>query len=63
LIFEAYNQEYKLDCKVNKLSQNHPLYQSTWWHNLLFNPELNPDTIILGFEPDWDKSTHRSLVP
>jgi len=63
LHFEAYNQEYKLDCKVIKLSKSNPLYQSTWWHNLLFNPELNPDTVILGFEPDWDKSTHRSMIP
>jgi len=63
LLFEAYNQQYRLECKVIKLSTNHPLYQSTWWHNLLFNPELSPDTIILGFEPDWDKSENKSLVP
>ncbi len=63
LMFEAYSQQFRLQCKVLKLSKNHPLYQSTWWHNLLFNPELHPDTIILGFEPDWDASEHRSLVP
>ena len=63
LKFEAYSQQYNLECKVTRLSKNHPLYQSTWWHNLLFNPELHPDTIILGFEPDWNKSSHKSLVP
>lgn len=63
LLFAAYSQEYRLSCKVVKLSKQHPLYQSTWWHNLLFNPELHPDTIILGFEPDWDASENRSLVP
>ncbi len=63
LLFEAYSQQYRLQCKVVELSKTHPLYQSTWWHNLLFNPELHPDTIILGFTPDWDKSENRSLVP
>ena len=63
LLFEAYSQEYLLKCKVIKLSRQHPLYQSTWWHNTLFNPELHPETIILGFEPDWDASENRSLVP
>jgi len=63
LEFEAYAQRYRLQCKVQSLSANHPLYQSTWWHNLLFNPELHPDTIILGFKPDWDASEHESMVP
>lgn len=63
LLFEAYSQQYQLQCKVVKLSNQHPLYQSTWWHNQLFNPELHPGTIILGFEPDWERSEHRSLVP
>ncbi len=62
LTFEAYSQRYDLQCKVLSLSENHPLYQSTWWHNLLFNPELHPDTVILGFKPDWDASSHESMV-
>ncbi len=62
LLFEAYSQKYILQCKVLKLSETHPLYQSTWWHNLLFNPDLHPDTIILGFEPDWNESKHESTV-
>lgn len=53
LEFSAYRQSYKLDCKVWRLSQNNPLWQSTYWHNMLFNPALPPDTVILGFEPDW----------
>lgn len=63
LFFEAYAQQYQLQCKILKLSKSHPLYQSTWWHNLLFNPELHPETIILGFEPDWDASSSHSLAP
>jgi len=63
LLFEAYSQQYQLQCKVLELSRNNPLYQSTWWHNLLFNPELHPDSIILGFAPNWDESEYRSLAP
>jgi len=62
LSFEAYSQQYQLECKVMTLSNSHPLYQSTWWHNVLFNPDLHPDSIILGFEPDWDRSSSRSTA-
>jgi len=55
LEFSAYRQSYQLDCKVWRLSQNNPLWQSTYWHNMLFNPSLPPDTVILGFEPDWSR--------
>ncbi|MEL7153799.1 MAG: hypothetical protein AAFN51_08440 [Pseudomonadota bacterium] len=57
LTFDAYNQRYDLDCKVWKLADKNPLWQSTFWHNALFNPSLPADTVILGFEPDWSKST------
>jgi len=63
LVFEAYMQRYELKCKVLELTKTHPLYQATWWHNLLFNPELNPELVMLGFEPDWDASNHESMVP
>jgi len=57
LRFDAYNQRYDLACKVWRLSQHNPLWQATYWHNMLFNPSLPPDTIILGFEPDWARCT------
>ena len=57
LTFDAYNQRYDLDCKVWKLAEKNPLWQSTFWHNALFNPSLPADTVILGFEPDWKSST------
>ncbi len=57
LTFEAYNQRYDLECRVWTLAEHNPLYQATYWHNLLFNPGLSADTIILGFEPDWLRST------
>lgn len=56
LAFEAFSQRYELDCKVWKLSQHNPLWQATYWHNILFNPALAPNTVILGFEPDWSRS-------
>jgi hypothetical protein len=54
LEFSAYGQTFLLNCKVWKLAGKNPLHQSTIWHNMLFNPNLPPDTIVLGFEPDWD---------
>lgn len=56
LKFSAFNQNYDLQCKVWRLSAHNPLYQATYWHNLLFNPALPGDTLILGFEPDWSRS-------
>lgn len=57
LDFNAYNERFTLDCAVRALAPNHPLYQATWWHNILFNPALHPDTVMLAFEPDWELST------
>lgn len=57
LEFSAFNQAYSLQCKVWALGENNPLWQSTYWHNLLFNPSLPADTLILGFEPDWAQCT------
>jgi hypothetical protein len=61
LRFEAYRQQFELVCKVSRLSQQHPLYQSTYWHNLLFNPNLHPQTIVLQFSPDWERSSSESV--
>ena len=57
LTFEAYAQKFTLECKVWALTKGNALYQATWWHNHLFNPDLSGDAVILGFEPDWDAST------
>lgn len=55
LVFEAYAQRFELDCKVWKLAPHNLLHQATMAHNQLFNPAIPPDTVVLGFEPDWDK--------
>lgn len=56
LKFDAFSQKFDLVCKVWRLTPRNPLYQSTIAHNRLFNPNLHPDTIVLGFEPDWTLS-------
>ena len=58
LTFESYGQLFDLDCTVSTLTQKNHLFQATWWHNKLFNPHLLPGTIILGFEPNWSRSSN-----
>lgn len=57
LEFSAYSQGFTLECRVWKLAPKNPLYQATMAHNALFNPALSPATEVLGFEPDWERST------
>ena len=57
LTFESYGQRFDLDCTASTLTKKNHLFQATWWHNKLFNPHLLPGTVILGFEPDWSKSS------
>ena len=56
LAFEQFSQRFVLHCTVRRLSRNNPLREATFWHNLLFNPRLSADCVILGFEPDWPTS-------
>ena len=56
LDFEQFGQRYHLHCALRRLSEHNPLRQATFWHNLLFNPRLSADCVILGFEPDWGRS-------
>ena len=63
LVFEAYAQRFDLTCKVWRLAAHNPLHQATITHNKLFNPALPPGTEVLGFEPDWERSTSSSTVP
>lgn len=57
LTFDRYAQRYDLRCRVWRLGEHNPLWQATYWHNALFNPNLPADLVILGFEPDWSDST------
>ncbi len=57
LLFDAYAQTFDLTCKVWRLADHNLLHQTTMAHNRLFNPNMPPDTIVLGFEPNWAEST------
>ena len=63
LSFNAYAQVFELHCKVWRFEKHHHLYQSTWWHNKLFNYSLHPDTEVLGFEVDWELSVAEPDIP
>lgn len=57
LVFEAYNQRFELACKIWKLADRNPLFAATIAQNRLFNPALTTDSVVLGFEPNWEKSS------
>ena len=63
LSFNAYAQSFDLQCKVWRFEKHHHLYQSTWWHNKLFNSSLHPDTEVLGFEVNWESSVADPDIP
>lgn len=55
-IFEAYSKRFELKCKIWKLGKENQFYEATMAHNSLFNPNIEPETIVLGFEPNWKES-------
>ena len=55
LVFEQQNQSYDLLCEVWPLTKSEPLYQATYWHNALLNPNLQGEPEILVFKPDWSR--------
>ena len=57
LVFEAYAQRFDLECSVMPMAQQNALHQATMAHNRLFKRGLSAETIVLGFEPDWETST------
>lgn len=53
LDFRQFRQGYRIPCAVRLLSEKDEEWQSTYWHNSLFNPNLPADVKILAFLPDW----------
>lgn len=53
LAFEQYAQAYRLPCRVAELANDDDLYQATYWHNRMFNPNMPPGVRVLAFTPDW----------
>lgn len=56
LVFNQYQQTFKLRCSVAELPENDPMYQATYWHNSMFNATMPARIHVLGFTPDWEVS-------
>jgi len=53
LTFHESTRHYRMPCGVELVNRGDPLYDSTYWHNALFNPDLPPGIAIVAFVPDW----------
>jgi hypothetical protein len=56
LDFAEYGQRFQLPAAVIDLPEHDPLYQSTYWHNRLFNPNMPAGVRVLCFTPDWRRA-------
>lgn len=56
LDFSEYGQRFILPVSVLELPEHDPLYQSTYWHNRLFNPNMPAGVRVLCFTPDWRRA-------
>ena len=57
LHFEQHQQQFTLQSKVKSLSEKNAAYQSTYWHNRLFNPVMPASINVLKFKINWRAST------
>lgn len=57
LEFEQYNQYFFIPCRVREAAAGEPVFEATYWHNILFNPDLPPDIRVLVFQPLWQKAS------
>ena len=53
LHFSQYSQKYSIPCRVDRLAEADPVWQATFWHNSLFNPNIPGGAQVLAFTPDW----------
>ncbi|WP_374311271.1 hypothetical protein [Dongia sp.] len=60
LDFAELSQRFRLLCKVTELTEHHPLYQATYWHNRMFNPNIPAGVRVVSFSPDWGRSEGES---
>ena len=56
LDFAEYGQRFRLPVTVVEVPEHDPLYQSTYWHNRLFNPNMPAGVRVLCFTPDWRRT-------
>ena len=57
LKFNGFGHQFNLFCRAHLLSRQDYLFQASWWHNFMFNPNLQAESVILAFIPDWSKSS------
>ena len=53
LDFEQSRQRFRFQGRARSLAEDDPAFQSTYWHNALFNPRLAGGVQVLSFVPDW----------
>lgn len=53
LRFDQHSQKYVIPCRVKLLAEADPVWQATFWHNSLFNPNIPGGAQVLAFTPDW----------
>lgn len=57
LEFAEFSQRFRLLCHVRELSEHDSLYQATYWHNRMFNPNIPAGVRVVTFAPDWSRSS------
>lgn len=57
LEFEQYSQYFYIPCRVREAGKGDPVFEATYWHNTLFNPNLPPDVRVVAFQPVWQKAS------
>lgn len=62
LRFEQFSQSFTLPCAVRLLPEDDALFQCTYWHNALFNPNLPGGVQVIAFLPDWAHATSEPPV-
>ncbi|OED40066.1 hypothetical protein AB833_12855 [Chromatiales bacterium (ex Bugula neritina AB1)] len=62
LVFQQYQQSFRVHCAVSALSEDDAGYQSTYWHNKMFNATLPAAVSILSFRPNWTASSADPVV-
>ncbi|WP_374654888.1 hypothetical protein [Dongia sp.] len=60
LDFAELSQRFRLLCKVTELTERDLLYQATYWHNRMFNPNIPAGVRVVSFAPDWGRSQGES---
>lgn len=57
LVFGEFSQGYDLTCAVREMREDEEGFQAAYWHNSLFNAAVPAGVRVLGFAPDWARSS------